>query len=47
MNEEHRLERADDLGTQALYLREGRIVNFGPVGDVVSMFKRDIAAASS
>lgn len=43
----HAIDLIEGICNKALYLREGRIVKFGPVDDVVSTFKRDIAAASS
>ena len=43
----HAIDLIEGICNKALYLREGRIVKFGPVADVVSIFKRDLAAASS
>jgi ABC-type polysaccharide/polyol phosphate transport system ATPase subunit len=29
---------------KVIYLRDGRVIEFGPVADVISTFKREIAA---
>jgi len=42
----HAINLIEEMCDKAIYLREGRIIDFGPVSDVVAMFKRDIAAES-
>ena len=42
----HAIDLIEGMCNKAIYLREGRIISFGPVSDVVSTFKRDIAVGS-
>jgi ABC-type polysaccharide/polyol phosphate transport system ATPase subunit len=42
----HSIDLIEEMCNKAIYLRDGRIIKFGPVADVVSTFKGEIAAAS-
>jgi homopolymeric O-antigen transport system ATP-binding protein len=42
----HAINLIEEMCNKAIYLREGRIMKFGPVSDVVAMFRGDIAAES-
>jgi ABC-2 type transport system ATP-binding protein len=43
----HALDLLTAMCNKAIYLREGRIIAFGPAGDVISMYDRDIASGAS
>lgn len=42
----HAIDLIEGMCNKAIYLREGRIIEFGAVSDVVATFRREIAAAS-
>ncbi len=42
----HAIDLIEGMCNKAIYLRDGRMIAFGPVTDVTSTFKREIAAGS-
>ena len=42
----HALDLLEGICNKAIYLRDGHIVEFGPIGDVISTFGHEIAAGS-